>query len=48
MSENFPDRMFLASEAVYAQIQRGEHPDVEAALMDAQMQASQGEENSNG
>lgn len=43
--ENFQDRMFLASEAVYEQIQRGEHPDVDAALMDAQAQAS--EENTN-
>lgn len=35
------DRMFLESEAVYAQIQQGAHPDVEAALMDAQLRASQ-------
>jgi hypothetical protein len=44
MSEpNFQDRMFLASEAVYAQIERGEVPggDVEAALMQAHADASQ-------
>lgn len=40
----FQDRMFLGSEAVYEQIQRGEHPDVEAALMDAQANASDGGE----
>lgn len=36
----FDDRMFLASQAVYEQIVKGECPDVEAALMDAQFQAS--------
>lgn len=41
MSEpNFQDRLFLASQAVYEQIVRGEHPDVEAALMQAQFDAS--------
>lgn len=38
---DFNDRMFLASEGVYEQIVRGECPDVEAALMDAQLQASE-------
>lgn len=37
----FAQRMFLESEAVYAQIEQGECPDVEAALMDAQLRASQ-------
>lgn len=41
---NFNDRMFLASEAVYASIERGEHPDVDAALMDAQLDASADEQ----
>ncbi|WP_406457082.1 hypothetical protein OH768_44110 [Streptomyces sp. NBC_01622] len=36
----FQDRMFLASQAVYEEITRGECPDVEAALLDAQMNAS--------
>ncbi|MGA5128112.1 hypothetical protein ACPCAG_33020 [Streptomyces pseudogriseolus] len=36
----FHDRMFLESEAVYAAIQRGEVADVSAALMDAQVRAS--------
>lgn len=41
MSEpNFSDRMFLQSEQVYAAIERGEVDDVQAALMDAQAQAS--------
>jgi hypothetical protein len=33
--------MFLASEAVYARIEQGQHPDVEAALLEAQHDASQ-------
>lgn len=37
---DFTDRMFLASEAVYAGIERGDVEDVQAALMDAQAQAS--------
>lgn len=36
----FNDRMFLESERIYASIERGEHPDVEAALMQAQVDAS--------
>ena len=36
----FTDRMFLASEAVYASIERGEVQDVQAALMEAQATAS--------
>ena len=41
MSEpTFSDRMFLASEAVYAALERGEVDDVEAALMQAQVDAS--------
>lgn len=41
MSEpNFSDRMFLQSEQVYAAIERGEVDDVEAALMQAQTDAS--------
>lgn len=41
MSEpTFEDQMFLASEAVYAQIERGQCQDVEAALMQAQADAS--------
>lgn len=43
----FTDRMFLASEAVYASIERGEHPDVPAALIEAQVNAST-EETTNG
>jgi len=41
----FQDRMFLGSEAVYEQIVQGQCQDVQAALMDAQAQASQEEEN---
>lgn len=41
MSDNFQDRMFMAGEAVYAAIERGEVQDVEAALMDAHAQASE-------
>lgn len=41
MSENFQDRMFMGSEAVYAAIERGEVQDVEAALMDVQAKASE-------
>lgn len=45
MSEpTFNDRMFLAGEAIYAAIERGEHPDVEAALMQAQFDASSDDE----
>ncbi|MFF8100138.1 hypothetical protein ACF07S_10240 [Streptomyces sp. NPDC016640] len=40
MGETFQDRMFLAGEAVYAGIERGDVEDVQAALMDAQAQAS--------
>ncbi|MGQ5576741.1 hypothetical protein [Streptomyces sp. ECR3.8] len=41
MSEpNFSDRMFLAGEAVYAQIEQGQVDDVQAALMQAQADAS--------
>ena len=36
----FNDRMFLESERIYASIERGEHPDVEAELLDAKFQAS--------
>ncbi|MEU3098530.1 hypothetical protein ABZ690_28190 [Streptomyces sp. NPDC006967] len=36
----FADRMFLGSEAVYAAIARSEHPDVDAALLQAQADAS--------
>lgn len=43
MSESFQDRMFLAGEAVYAAIERGEVDDVDAALMQAQADASDGE-----
>ncbi|MER0485102.1 hypothetical protein ABR737_43430 [Streptomyces sp. Edi2] len=46
MAENFEDRMFMASEAVYAAIERREVADVEAALMDAQFAASQADEES--
>jgi len=38
---NFQDRFFLAAEAVYASIERGEHPDVPAALIEAQVNASE-------
>lgn len=38
---NFDDRMFLESEAVYEAISRGEVQDVEAALFDAQLRASE-------
>jgi hypothetical protein len=41
---NYQDRMFMESEAVYAQIQQGQCPDVEAALMDAQLRASQADD----
>lgn len=41
---DFNDRMFLGSQAVYEQILRGECPDVEAALMDVQLKASEEEE----
>lgn len=44
--ENFDDQMFMASEAVYAAIERGEVADVEAALMDAQFRASQANDES--
>jgi hypothetical protein len=42
---DYNDRMFMESEAVYAAIQRGEVQDVQAALMDAQLNASTDEEN---
>lgn len=38
---DFDDRMFMASQAVYEQIEKGQVQDVEAALMDAQLQASE-------
>jgi hypothetical protein len=41
---NFNDRMFLASEAVYASIERGECPDPEAALLQAQTDTSTDEQ----
>ncbi|MEH0423140.1 hypothetical protein [Streptomyces sp. B21-083] len=37
----FTDRMFLASEAVYAAIERGEVQDVQASLIEAQINASE-------
>lgn len=37
----FDDRAFMAHQAVYEQILRGEVDDVEAALMDATFNASQ-------
>lgn len=40
----FEDRMFLESEAIYAAIERGEVQDVQAALMEAQVRASQEED----
>ncbi|MER6296871.1 hypothetical protein [Streptomyces althioticus] len=40
---DFDDRMFLAGEAVYQQIEQGQVEDVTAALMDAQLQASEEE-----
>lgn len=46
----FNDRMFLAGQAVYASIERGEMPSVsavEAALLDVQVNAST-EETTNG
>lgn len=39
--ETFQDRMFMASEAVYADIERGDVQDVEAALLAAQIKASE-------
>lgn len=42
----FADRMFLASEAVYASIERGDVQDVQASLIEAQINAS--EEKTNG
>lgn len=41
MSETFEDRMFRGGQAVYEQILRGEVTDVEAALMDVQLKASE-------
>lgn len=38
---SFADRMFLASEAVYAGIERGEVQDVQASLIEAQINASE-------
>ncbi|MFF3511552.1 hypothetical protein [Streptomyces sp. NPDC002573] len=43
---NFEDRVFLASEAVYARIERGEATDVEAELMQAHADASSDEQQS--
>ncbi|WP_371674784.1 hypothetical protein OG985_49530 (plasmid) [Streptomyces sp. NBC_00289] len=40
MSDDFQDRMFKASEAVYEAIERGEVRDVEAELLKAQFEAS--------
>ncbi|MFC8517789.1 hypothetical protein [Streptomyces sp. NPDC057257] len=40
-STNFQDRMFLAGQAVYQRILDGQVTDVEAELMDAQLQASE-------
>ncbi|MEV3988247.1 hypothetical protein AB0J57_05010 [Streptomyces sp. NPDC049837] len=40
MDPNYQDRQFMASEAVYAQIEQGQVQDVQAALMDAHLQAS--------
>ncbi len=48
MEENFQDRMYLGSQAVYSAIERGEYTNpgqVEAALMNAQANASEGESN---
>lgn len=39
----FEDRAFLAHQAVYERIVRGEHPDVEAELMKATLDASSDE-----
>jgi hypothetical protein len=39
---NFQDRMFMAGQAVYEGIVNGSVTDVEAALMDAHLQASEG------
>ncbi|MER6441289.1 hypothetical protein ABT275_33630 [Streptomyces sp. NPDC001185] len=38
---DFQDRMFLAGQAVYEAIERGEVTDVAAALMDAHAAASE-------
>ncbi len=40
MAETFQDRMFRGGEAVYAAIERGEVDDVEAALIQVQVDAS--------
>lgn len=40
MEPNFNDRMFLASEAVYARTERGEVTDVVAELNNALLEAS--------
>lgn len=40
----FEDRHFMASQAVYEQIQAGQVTDVTAALMDAHLQTSPDEE----
>ncbi|MEU9396918.1 hypothetical protein AB0D86_43875 [Streptomyces sp. NPDC048324] len=41
---NFDDRMYLGSQAVYEAICRGEVQDVEAALLDAQLKASEADD----
>lgn len=41
---SFEQRMNEASEDVYQQIVTGQHPDVDAALLDAQYRASSDEE----
>ncbi|MFF1360664.1 hypothetical protein [Streptomyces sp. NPDC058297] len=41
MDMDFNDRMFLEGQAVYEAICRGEVQDVEAALLDAQVRASE-------
>ncbi|MGI5139939.1 hypothetical protein [Streptomyces sp. CA-106110] len=45
-SVDHQDRMFLESEAVYQRIVDGQVSDVEAELMDAQLQASEEAETS--
>ncbi|MFF1401248.1 hypothetical protein ACFVZD_47105 [Streptomyces sp. NPDC058287] len=41
---NFEDRMFMEGQAIYDAISRGEVQDVEAALMDAHVRASEDDE----
>jgi hypothetical protein len=40
MNDTFQQRLYQAGQAVYAAIENGEVQDVEAALMDAHLQAS--------